>query len=339
MTNISLWRELNTRLTMAKEIAITTHMNPDGDALGSSVALALLFKALGKRVRVISMSPVPDNYKFLNRLFKIEQFEAGTHQFILSHCDLGIFLDIGDISRAGKISDQLLKSQATLLSIDHHPGNGHSRLAMEIIDRSACSTATMLYDFIQAIYPEKLNKEIAEALYVAILTDTGSFRFSNTTARTFDVVSHLLGYGISPSEIYQAVYEQSSIARMKLLGMVLSDLRFELENRIVWVAVTQEMVKKVGGDPDDTDGFNDMLRTIQGVDVSLIFKERHDGDTRVNFRSKGIIKINETAKKLGGGGHPQASGAILKLPLEKAIEKTLPMLIADVKAQMEQVID
>jgi bifunctional oligoribonuclease and PAP phosphatase NrnA len=335
MTNISNWRELQTRLTMAKEIVVTMHMNPDGDALGSSAAMALLLEALGKRVRVISMSPVPDNYLFLNKLYKIEQYDSGTHDFFLAHCDLGIFLDVGDLSRAGKVGDALQKSSAPLISIDHHPGNGHKRLAMEIIDTSACSTATMIYDFIQAIFPEKLDRSIAEALYVGILTDTGSFRFSNTTDRTFKIVSHLIAYGISPAEIYQSVYEQSSIARMQLLGMVLSNLRFELDKRIVWVPVTQDMVKKVGGDPDDTDGFNDMLRTIQGVDVSLIFKERHDGDTRVNFRAKGKIHINETAKKLGGGGHPQASGAILKLPLEKAIEKTLPLLIADVKAQLE----
>lgn len=334
MTNISRWRELKTRIDLATQITLTTHMNPDGDALGSERALLLLLKKLNKRVRAINISPVPDNYSFLNEDNLLEHYSENDHDFFLQHSDLGIMLDIGDFERSRKVGDLLRKGSASIVSIDHHPATDNARLTMEIIDTTACSAGTMIYQFMQELFPVMIDTDIATALYVAIMTDTGNFRFSNTTPYTHRIAAGLLEFGLNPYDIYKTVYEQFSVARMKLLGKVLNDLHFEAGGRIVWFEIPEVLVQNVEGDSEDTDGFSDFMRSIQGVEVSIMFKERSDGTCRLNFRSKGRVTMNQVAKQFGGGGHPYACGAIVK----RAMKDTIPdVLSAAEKALYEQI--
>ncbi len=331
MKTLSKWREFNQRLNYVKSVVITTHMNPDGDAIGSELAMADHLRRLGKKVTIFNPSPMSDSLRFLDEKGEILTFVKGIHETDIKHTDLLLFLDGGDFDRAGYVGQAAVEFGKNVISVDHHPQANHNPYLLYIEDTSASSTGYMIYEYLKQFYPDHLNRFTAKALYVAVMTDTGNFKFSNTRAEDHLMAGDLIPYGIDPYNMYCRIYEQFSLPRMQLLASILQNLHFDCNGKLVWFVITREVFKKYGVTYDDLDGFSDFMRSIDGVEVSVMFKEMEDGTCRVNLRSKGRVVINKIAQHFGGGGHPFASGANLK----KGLNEAIPQILREVKRAIE----
>jgi phosphoesterase RecJ-like protein len=168
-----------------------------------------------------------------------------------------------------------------------------------------------------------MTREMATGIYTAIMTDTGSFRYNNTTAKSHLAAIACMEAGVNTSQIYQQVYENNSRQRVTLLGLILSSLHFELDGEVAWFTIDGNLLKKAGAGPEDVDGFTDFVRSVRGVEVAIMFFEKSDGTCRINFRSKGRYTINQLAKEFGGGGHAFAAGAVVHAPLKETLPKVL----------------
>ncbi|MBI1988017.1 MAG: bifunctional oligoribonuclease/PAP phosphatase NrnA [Nitrospinae bacterium] len=300
---------------------IATHMNPDGDGVGSEIALALFLKRLGRDVEVCNETPLPRVFGFLDPEGEVEHFDPIRQKGATYSGDVIFILDIANWDRLGAMRDYVMNSSAAKLCIDHHASPGLEG-CLNLIDPQACATGELVYDLIRSMGGQP-EQRCAEALYVAIMTDTGSFRFQNTTPKTHRIAAHLLEAGADPSYIYQQVHEQSSYGRLRLLGAALVDLKTEEKNRLAWVKVTQAMMQQYGVENDELEGFVELPRSLRGVDLVILFLEAPQGMVRVSLRSKGNIDVHELASRFGGGGHNRASGIHLFAPLDEAIEKVL----------------
>jgi len=224
-------------------IVITTHHNPDGDALGSEIAMYQYLKFLGKTVHIINNSEIPKNYQFLNKDKEIQLFDSQLHRPLLDKADLFLFLDISDWGRLSEM-DQLIKnSSAVKICVDHHHVNCQFA-NLDIIYEHASSTGELIFEFLKAVN-FSFDKKTAIALYTCLLTDTGSFRFSNTTAATHRIASELLTMGINTKEIYGLVYEQNSRSKMALLGEALNHLNYECNGKIAWFVFNERNVCQI----------------------------------------------------------------------------------------------
>jgi phosphoesterase RecJ-like protein len=317
------WSEIKQQINQAQKILLSTHINPDGDGLGSEAALYYLLGKLGKQVQILNQSELPAEYQFLNRdgIFHTVPVDQAVDQY--ADYDLLIILDAGGYERLGPLGAKLKALNRPLICIDHHPNGGHDALA-KVIDEKVAATVSLIYDLIRHFDPGLMDIRIAEALYVGLLTDTGSFRFDNTDPATFRLAAELIEYGLKPNEIYSQIYENYRPERMRLLGKVLEKVHYELGNRLAWFTVTREQIQAAGAVPDEVDGFTEFVRSIKGVEIAIMFLEVHSKRTRLNFRSRGRFNVNGVAHTLGGGGHPHAAGVVLDLGLEEAINTVLP---------------
>lgn len=331
---ISNFRELQTRLDLARHIVITAHISPDGDALGSELSMYYLLKAMGKQVHILNTSETADIFAFLDPEKIIKKFDKDQHLFLLESADILLCVDIGDIARIGdKLEEQVKQLNMSVINIDHHPAKPGFNYTQEIVETTACSTGTIIFQFIENMHPKLLNKKIAEAIYVAIMSDTGNFRYGNTVSETHRIAAELLKYDIDPALMHQRIYEQFTPERMTLMGSILQNLHYCCDHKFVWFSISKKDMKKANASSDDTDGFSDMMRSIQGVEVAMMLKETDEGTTRVNFRSKGNIEMLTAARQLKGGGHAFACGATSELSLEKAINTIPDMIIGYLKKQ------
>ncbi|NOZ61771.1 MAG: bifunctional oligoribonuclease/PAP phosphatase NrnA [Calditrichaeota bacterium] len=307
-----------------KKFILTTHLNPDGDALGSEVAMAEYLRYLKKTVHIVNISNTPTNYAFLDENGEFIHFNKEKHAELLQNADVFIILDISDWGRLKEIGEIFRETQAPTICIDHHHIN-YQFADVDLICEESSSTGELLYEFFERVqFP--LTLRAALALYTCILTDTGSFRFSNTTSRTHFVASKLLEHSIDTKEIYSLVYEQNSRTKMALMADALLNLHYECDGKLAWFVLTKEMFEKHNASVWDTEGFPEIPRTIEGVEVSLMFTEIDDADIKISLRSKGKIVINQIAQKFGGGGHHFAAGAQVKKPLEVLVKEVLAEL-------------
>jgi phosphoesterase RecJ-like protein len=318
-------------LERAQHPLITTHVNPDGDGLGSEMGLYRFLTARRKKATVLNASPTPNFYEFLDPEGFIQPYRRGDP--LPEGVDLMVALDFGKWERLGPMSEVASNSGLPVLCIDHHPSEGEFGEPQVINDR-ACATGEIVYDLLKS-YGDPLSPPAAEALYTAIMTDTGSFRFTNTNARTHLIIADLMNVGVNPATVYSHIYESSHPARLRLLGLTLSELQVSTDGRIGWIAVTQEMLRKAGARPEDTEDFVDLPRTLDGVQVSILFIELATGIIRTSIRSKGIVRVNEVAMSLGGGGHPFAAGIRVKGPLDEAIGRVLSRMEEAIRAVMD----
>ncbi len=310
---------------------ITTHVNPDGDGLGSQLALYHFLKARGKGATILNASPTPSSFKFLDPEGVIQPYQPG--DALPQDVDLLVALDYGKWDRLGPMTEAASNSGLPVLCIDHHPSEGEFA-NLELIFDHTCATGEIVYDLLNS-YGGTITLPTAEALYAAIMTDTGSFRFSNTNARTHQIATELLDLGVDPAAMYSKIYESTHPERLRLLGLTLSELQISADGRIGWIAVTQEMLRKAGAKPQDTEDFVDVPRTVSGVQVSVLFIELPTGIIRISLRSKGIVRVSEIAMSLGGGGHPFAAGIRLQGPLKEAIQRVLTRTEEAIRAAMD----
>ncbi|OGL39742.1 MAG: hypothetical protein A2043_03460 [Candidatus Schekmanbacteria bacterium GWA2_38_9] len=300
---------------------ITTHINPDGDGLGSEVALAAMLKKIGKEAFIINESPIPENYLFLSKYGDIKVFSK-EYINIIRKADVIFVVDISNWERVGEFGSLIMReSKALKICVDHHPSNS-GFADLNIIDERASSTGELIYDLGESL-EIPLNEDIATGIYVAIMTDTGSFRFPSTTSRVHMIVSRLLEKGIRPEKIYREIHERRSPSRMKVLGRALSNLNIECEGKVAWFYVTKEMLEEFNLNTEETDGFVNMLGDIREVIVSIFFLERNGKEVKVSLRSKDDYNVNKIANRLNGGGHVRAAGILMEASLKEAIEKVL----------------
>ena len=315
MTNCT-FAEINSALRENERFAVLGHVRPDGDALGSQLALALSLKQLGKDVRVWNEDGMLEKYSFLPRAELLTKPPA-----VPEDVDVAIALDTAIQNRLGTALEAV-GSAKIWINIDHHPSNpGYGDLVY--IDSTAPATGQILFEQIKS---ERLpiDHAIAENLYVAIGTDTGSFQYPNTTARTFEIAAELVRVGVDVGSVSQQVYENFPRRRVELLRELLRTLRFEGKGRVASFSLSLKTAAELGVIPEDNEGLIDHLRAIRGVIVAVFFEELADGKVRVSMRSKNErVDVCAICQKFGGGGHTLAAGARIRGTLAEVEERVL----------------
>lgn len=305
-----------------KKFVLTTHVNPDGDGLGSELALTRFLKKLGKQSVVLNHSETPSNHTFLDYHNELKQFDPAADGQTILDADVLIALDMNNPGRLRSVEEYFMKSKAEKLIIDHHL-EAQDFVDHKLIDLDAPATAEIVYRCLAAYDSNLIDKEIAEGIYTGLMTDTGSFRFPRTDGDVHRITAELLDRGVDPFYIYHHLYEENSIGRTRLLGEMLSNVGLAYEGRVSHAAITLEQLKRNNVVPDDVDNFVNQAGAIAGVIVTLFFLELEDG-VKISFRSKGDVPVNELAKMYGGGGHKNASGARLSgVKLDETVEKVL----------------
>jgi bifunctional oligoribonuclease and PAP phosphatase NrnA len=293
-------------LVPGKRICITTHVNPDGDGLGSEAGLVHLLKGRGIDAIVTNPSPTPERYHFL---FADLPGVDRSHEAVkeLRRADMILVLDISDVGRLGMLSQTVLDRAVPVHCIDHHVSEGELPGGARYVDPSAAATGELVFQLAQANgWP--LTQAAARALYVAILTDTGGFRFSNTRPSVLRVAADLLDTGLDPESIYMDVYANAPLGRARLLAETLQTLVVEAETGLAWVTVPPGAFERLDATADDLDGIVEIPRSTAGVRMALLFREIAAGRIKVSLRSVGDVDVAAFSKPFGGGGHTKASG-------------------------------
>jgi phosphoesterase RecJ-like protein len=291
-------------LRTRRSFLICSHINPDGDALGASVALALFLEGEGKDVFVYNQDPLPPLYGFIPGAERVRQDLPRGRAF-----DLSLLLDCSSPSRVGAAFEGF-PGKGEVVIVDHHPPLAPVE-ARHLIETSAAATCELLYRVIVA-FGGRPTPEVATALYVGLVTDTGSFRFGNTTARSLAVASELLEAGADHRTVMLSLYENYPKERFTLLAKVLETLEFAHDGRVAVLQMTRTMAEEAGGSQDLSEGFVDIPRSIRGVEVSLLFREVDSGEQRVSMRSRGSVDVGRIASRFQGGGHPAAAGCTIR---------------------------
>jgi len=297
------WQTVLKQVHTAKGVVLTTHQNPDGDGMGSMLAMLHHLRAQGVRVFAHCIDPVPRIYRFLEGS---DQISYG--RFVQEDVDTILCLDCGAKGRLAQKPDFFVNR--TLINIDHHTSN-HRFGDINIVDGCYSATGVMMVDLIQAD-GGSLTQAIAEAVYVTIITDTGNFRFRGVDGALHRLTADLIDAGVDPEKIGQEVYSCNSHARMKLMALALDSLTFSHNNHVAWLHVTSTGYDQSGADVEDTEGLIDIAASVKKVEVAIFFRPHDNGEGwKVSFRSRGRIQVGDLAASLGGGGHPNASGCLV----------------------------
>ncbi len=305
-----------------RKFVLTTHVNPDGDGLGSELALNRYLRKLGKESVILNHSETPSNHAFLDPGNEIKKFDPAKDSKTLLDADVLFALDMNNSSRLRSMENAFLESKARKIIVDHHL-EAKDFVDYQLVDLDSPATGEIIYKCLVSYNAALLDKPIAEALYAAIMTDTGSFRFPRTDAEVHRITAHLLELGVDPNYVYNNLYEQNSLGRTRLLGEVLASIQLAYDGRLSYFTITSEQLKRNGVSVDETDNFVNSAGTIAGVVVTIFFLELADG-VKISFRSKGDIPVNELAKMYGGGGHKNASGArLFDVRLEDAVNSVI----------------
>jgi phosphoesterase RecJ-like protein len=299
-----------TALSGKETAVLTTHVNADGDGCGSEIALAAWLRALGTEAFIVNPTPVPQSFRFLvpDESWVVDSTSAEAQE-LCDGADVVVVLDTGEVPRIGRVRP-LIDGLPTVV-IDHHPSGDRPIEGVSLRDSSASATGELVFDLIHRAggpWPE-----IADlGMYVAILTDTGSFRFSNTTPTSLRIAAELVGRGVSPDETYRRIYGAVPRRRFHLLESSLALLEVDEEAGVAWMTVPADQFDALGAIPDDLEGMVDYPRSVEGVEVGLLFRQIPRKGIKVSFRSNGAVNVNALARRFGGGGHVRAAGALIE---------------------------
>ncbi len=304
-----------------RRIVLTTHVNADGDGAGSQAALAHALRRLGADPRIVNPTPFPEVFRFLLE----DRLEAHTPadppgRAALEKAELLLLLDTAEPSRIGALAPSLDAQPVAVL--DHHPPEGPSPGEPSVRDPSACATGELVWDLL-AVGSVEPDRAEARGIYVAIATDTGSFRFSNTTPRAHAIAGRCLGAGVDPADIYRRLYARYTPAGLDLLRRALESLERDAETGVTWIRLTRADQQASGAGPEDSDGLVEYARRVEGTEVAVLFRELPDGRVKASLRSNGAADVARAALRLGGGGHPKAAGVLLDGPLAEAERRVL----------------
>ncbi len=290
-----------------KRFLITAHIGLEGDALGSELGMYWLLKKMGKEAVIVNDDGIPYGYEFLPGLDAVRRYKPGMQGIDF---DCFIILDCSDLMRAGEVF-RLNSAHKPVLNVDHHISNREFG-DINWVDAQACSCTQMIYELYKTCRVP-FDKKSALALYVGLMTDTGSFRYSNTTSATHTIAAELMSYGLDASQIYRAIYGNVPYQDMKLLSDILPHMHREAGGRIIWFEVKNSLIANKKLSFDLSEHILSFARSIRGVEVVVLFKENLGArsEIRINLRSQGNVDVNKIALSLGGGGHKTASGATI----------------------------
>jgi len=280
-----------------QRFVIASHLRPDGDAIGSQLAMAFALRALGKDVRIVNHDPAPPQFLVFPGVSDIEIAAQ-----VDGPLDAVIVMESGALTRTGVAGLE----RGYVVNIDHHVGNTMYG-AINWFDVSAAACGEMVFDLVRAL-GLPISRDIATHIYIAILTDTGSFHFSHMTPRTFEICRQCMEAGIDPSAIARAIYDNNSLAQLKLHGAILNRMELDPSGRLATIVVDQKLAQECGATYDDTEGLINLPLTVKDIQAVVFLKEVALDDWRVSMRSKGDVDINAVAREFGGGGHKNASG-------------------------------
>lgn len=309
--------EIKDKIFSEDNIVVISHVNPDGDAIGSGLALTLGLKKMGKNVRFILQDKYPDSVKFLNEINIVEQYdENNEYKF-----DLSICVDGATDDRLGK-AKELLKNRF-VINIDHHISNtlyGKLNYVEEI-----SSTSELIYKFLKFCEID-IDINMAEALYTGLVNDTGNFSHDNVTEKTFEMAAELKRIGASNSKVVREFFNTKSLPAIKLLGIAMYEMEYNENKKLAYYFMSKETLDKYNGRKEDTEGIVEKLISFKEAEVSLFLREDKIGVIKGSMRSKHDIDVNEIASIFGGGGHRKAAGFTSELSAEEIIKKVLERL-------------
>jgi phosphoesterase RecJ-like protein len=291
----------------SNKIIVVTHTHPDGDAIGSLIAMGMSLEALNKKITLYCESLIPAVYRFLPEVHRVVN-KIGNLNY-----DMAVILDCGDLSRVGQ-TVSYLEQIPVIVNIDHHVTNtrfGH----LQLIDTSACATAEIVYRLIKQM-GLPFSKSAATSIYTGILADTGSFRFSNTNKAAFAICQEMVEIGVDPHNIAQHVYGTYSLSRIKLLNLALDSIELSENGKLSIMTLTQKMFDETNTKPEDVDGLINYAQRIEDVEVAALIQKHHNGNENsrttnrfhVSLRSDGTFDVAAIAAMFGGGGHSSAAG-------------------------------
>lgn len=314
--------QLRQALDSWQTIVLTTHVSPDCDGLGSELAFAAFLRKRGKDVSIINCSETPEPYRFLDPQGLIRQYDPARDDRAIAEAHAIIVLDTNQSGRLATMAAPVLASKAVKAVIDHHL-DAEPFADLFLIDDSSAATGEIVYRILQELDGVPVDRESATALYIAIMTDTGSFRFPKTDADLHRIIAALIEQGADPVQAYQSVYEQDSPDRVRLLGKALGGLTTAHGGAVAYITVTGEMFRETATGEPDVERFAPYPLRLKGVRIGLMFTEL-PGMIKISFRSKGDIPINKLAQEFGGNGHKNAAGA--RIPggdLQKVIKEVV----------------
>ena len=315
MTKKSNFNEIIKVIKKYDNFLITSHVNPDGDNIGSSLALKIFLEQLGKEATLVLDDQVPSCFSFLPQAEEIKEYspELNVDFEVLFTLDSGDYDRIGDV--ANLIDDQII------VNIDHHVDNtlyGNYNLVTE-----AAATGELIYQLIEKVDKSYLNHQLAITIATALVTDTGSFKYSNTTAQTHEIMAELLSYDIDVNNIIRHIFENNTYQGLMLRAKVLEGLEVDETGKVAWVKISQDVLEETNATWEDAEGMVSYPRSLEGVEVAVLFKEQEEDEIKVSLRSNEYFPVNEVAHQFDGGGHSRAAGCLIKSNLKAAEEKLI----------------
>lgn len=298
---------------------LTTHEDPDGDGLGAEAALAAALERLGKTVTVFNNDTTPAQYGFLDQGGLFQRYQPGKHRAVVAQSEVVILLDAARPDRTGRLASALAAFGGRTAAIDHHPGGGWAEI--EILEPDACSTTELTCLVLDCLGLE-LSVRLSEALYTGVLVDTNGFTL-NISPRAHRLAARLLDAGADAARVQEAVFASWPLGRLRLRGEFLNSLRTRHRGQLVWGAVSRETMRRFRQPSDAVEGLVEEALTVRGAKLAILFLEEPHSRTRISLRSRGDIRVDVLAHALGGGGHPQAAGARVRMALSAVIHEVL----------------
>jgi phosphoesterase RecJ-like protein len=300
-----------------RSVVLSTHINADGDGCGSETALARLLMALGMTVTIVNPTPWPEMFTFLlGDDIPVLDARMPNANKTLKQADLLIVLDISDIKRLGLLGDAVRGFTGIKQVIDHHVPSNDPPASEILSDTTACATGELVFD-VASVLGLEITPEIANSLYVAMLTDTGGFRFSNTSPRCHAVAGQLLAAGVNPEAMYQRIYASMPIGRLRVLREALGTLDVDPAYGLTWISVAAGLMEEHGVRAEDMDGIAEHARSVAGTRMAIFFRDLGNDRVKISFRTTGKADANAFANQFGGGGHVKAAGALIPGSLDK----------------------
>ncbi|MDR3196384.1 MAG: bifunctional oligoribonuclease/PAP phosphatase NrnA [Planctomycetaceae bacterium] len=317
------WSKFTAIIHSSSRVLLTAHQRPDGDCLGSELAMRLILLALGKEVRIVNPHPTPPGLDFLDKAGSIKPLEQLTDEdkIWISHADLLIVLDTSSWAQLGAMAPVFKASQARKLVLDHH-AKGDDIGAERFIDPEAEATGILVIRAADALNVP-LNREIAEAAFAAVSTDTGWFRFSSVNAETYRTAARLIDAGVVPATFYQKFYEQASLGRIRLIGRTLAQIEPYFDGKLMLTRIMLNDFEIAGALSSDSEDIINMALQVKDSQMAVLISELKDGSFKISFRSRSMIDCSRLAAQFGGGGHKQAAGAASDLTYEQTKQAVL----------------
>lgn len=322
-------RRLLQPLLAARHVVLHTHVNADGDGAGSQAAIAAWLEGRGVRATIVNPTAFPDSLRFvLHRQDVVADLGTPEAEAALDEADLFLVLDTSEPDRVGELAPRLPRDRT--LVVDHHPPGREVVGDVAVQDASAAATGEMVYDLI-TLAGDPVPRASALGAYVALVSDTGSFRYGNTTPRVLAVAAELMRLGIDPEVVYRRLFATAPRRRLELLREALDSLGASDDGRVGWMVIPHRVTARLGVSGEDFDGLIEHVRSVEGTEVALLFRETSPGETKVSLRSNGAADVNRVARQFGGGGHVKAAGATFHEPAEAVVERVVDAVVQALK--------